>query len=116
MTEPAADPIPDYLAQAFAEAVEAFLLDWTPSNPHQPLVNVRSAMRPIIEVCNLVDQFQDRLPDQTLGLLRQGMHVQHARMIEILSEDPTYAFGARCLRELLQERVRAYQKMEQRRS
>ena len=97
MTEPAPDPIPDYLAQAFAEAVVAFWWYWTPSNPDQPLVDVRGELRSITDVCALVDKFRDRLPDEAFNRLWYTMRPTHLK--ETFYREPTYAVGALSLRD-----------------
>ena len=61
MAEPSAEPIPPDFAEAFAYAVLVYEI-WTPEEPGR-LIQIGPRSYSIVEVCRLVDQFTDRLPD-----------------------------------------------------
>jgi hypothetical protein len=103
------DPIPDNLVQAFGAAVEHFERDWSPDMPDQPLVRVGVKARSIREVCDLVADFDDRLPENVHADLWAQIHMGSEDLKAELSESQTYATAARCLRELVDRKVAAYQ-------
>src|ERR1700730_230425 len=62
MAEHSTEPIPPDFAEAFAYAVLVFEI-WTPEEPGR-LIEIGSRSYSIVEVCGLVDQFTDRLPER----------------------------------------------------
>src|SRR5215470_562962 len=65
-----ADPIPQYLRDAFREAVESFPEWWEYGGP-EPAVRCGRGMSPISAVFRLVDQFKDQLPSELLDFILQ---------------------------------------------
>ena len=98
--------IPADLAKAFATAVRAYK-KWLPEHEGHQII-VRDRFYRLVEICGLVDQFNDALPDNILKQLRSYMHdVSHGRLIVALDAQPTYKVGAFCLRKMMEGRIEA---------
>ena len=63
--------------------------------------------RTIREVCELVKDDDEVLPDPTVGDLMWAMHGD-LRLIEKLGQSRTFATGSRCLLDLLNDRVATF--------
>jgi hypothetical protein len=60
----------------------------------------------IIEVCGIVDQFTDRLPERVFLKLRSYVHDYPDDILWAdLAADPSYATAARCLRKMIERRT-----------
>jgi hypothetical protein len=111
MPEQSADPIPCDLAEAFDNAVGLYeIWKWGPSQPERKVIYNGQHLS-MSEVCGLVDQFTDRLPDQVFVNLRSCMHhYPHGQLIADLEADQSYATGARCLRRMIEMSVEGLRK------
>jgi hypothetical protein len=75
MVEREPKPILQEIASAFAWAVGAFSLSWSPGGP-EPTTVLYGQRFTIIEVSHLVDNFTHRLPESVLEIL----YLAHASM------------------------------------
>ncbi len=107
MAEPSAEPIPPDFAEAFAYAVLVYEI-WTPEEPGRS-IEIGSRSYSIVEVCGLVDQFTDRLPERVYLKLRSYMR-DHAdgKFKADLAADPSYATAVRCLRGMIERRTEGH--------
>ena len=106
MAEPA-EPITPDIAEAFAYAVLVYEI-WTPQEPGR-LIEIGSRSYSIVEVCGLVDQFTDRLPERVYLKLRSYMHdYPDGKFKADLAADPSYATAVRCLRGMIERRTEDY--------
>jgi hypothetical protein len=104
-TDQPADPIPKYLADAFAEAVLVYG-DWNPHDGARPIM-VDGKYYSIVDVCGLVDRYQDWLRADIFETLRLHMHdFPDGVLIAELAARPTYAVGANCLRKMIERRIK----------
>jgi hypothetical protein len=102
------DPIPREIATAFAWAVGAFSLSWSP-DVREPTTLLYGQHFTISEICHLVDSFTDPLPETILEILyvaRDSMGVDGSA----LKSNQTYQGGSRHLRQLMRARKEAYQR------
>jgi len=104
MAEPSAEPIPPDFAEAFAYAVLVYEI-WTPEEPGR-LIEIGSRSYSIVEVCGLVDQFTDRLPERVYLKLRSHLHDDpDGKLKADLAANPSYATAVRCLRGMIERRT-----------
>ena len=107
MAEQSAEPIPPDFAEAFAYAVLVYEI-WTPEEPGR-LIEIGSRSHSIVEVCGLVDQFTDRLPERVYLKLRSHLHdYPDAKLKADLAADPSYATAVRCLRGMIERRTEEF--------
>ena len=107
MAEPSAEPIPPDFAEAFAYAVLVYEI-WTPEEPAR-LIRIGPRTYSIVEVCGLVDQFTDRLPERVYLKLRSYMRdYPDGKLKADLAADPSYATAVRCLRSMIERRTEDY--------
>ncbi len=102
MAEPT--PIPPKLAEAFFEAVRAYVR-WAFVAPEPSITVDRDDLVPISMVCRRVDAFTDPLPDEVfnaLCFLATDNTQRHLK--EKLGADRTYATAAQCFLELIEAR------------
>jgi hypothetical protein len=99
MVEPT--PIPPKLADAFFDAVRAFIR-WAFADP-MPTVTVDQDEIPISSVCERVAIFVDPIPDEAFNALYFVASTQKP-LRQKLGEDRTYATGAQCLLKLIGDR------------
>jgi len=105
MVEPSAEPIPPDFAEAFAYAVLVYEI-WTPEEPGR-LIQIGSRSYSILEVCRFVDQFTDRLPERVYLKLRSYLRDDpDGKLKADLAADPSYATAVRCLRAMMQRRIK----------
>jgi hypothetical protein len=100
MVERQLQPIPPEIASAFAWAVGAFSLSWSPGEP-EPTTVLYGQHFTIVEVSHLVDNFTHPLPESVLEIL----YLSHASMgvdVSALRSNQTYQGGGRALRQLIQ--------------
>ena len=76
--------------------------------PDNDTFEVEGKYRTIREVCELVKDDDEILPDPTVGNLMRAMHGD-LRLIEKLGQSRTYATGSRCLLDLSNDRVATFQ-------
>jgi hypothetical protein len=93
--------IPPRLAEAFFDAVRAYIL-WAFAGP-QPTIAIGQDVASISSVCERVGIFADLLPDETFNVLYFVASTQKP-LREKLSADRTYASGAHCLLKLIEDR------------
>jgi hypothetical protein len=106
--------IPGYLREAFHEAVQRFKDEWSPTLPDRKEIDVDGTRRSIGEVCGLVDTFGDVLPDNIYRDLFDQMHTR-PDLKQQLGSVQSYANAASCMREMMRQRISAYQELEKRR-
>ena len=99
MNEPQSEPISRHLRDAFYGAVQLYP-NWTAFG-HGPLVSVDGRRYTIGEVCNLVIEVSDGLPDDLLGSLMFFLNAGDRDLLEGLAKDRSYASGARYLLKLM---------------
>lgn len=104
------DPISTDLAEAFRDAVEAFLV-WRQSNP-EPEVSINGRGYSMTAVCGLVDSFGDDLPEPVSEWLNYYMDISCNDLRAKLGADRTYRTGADCLRELINRRKEGWERSE----
>jgi hypothetical protein len=111
MADQSADAIPPDFAEAFAYAVLAYEI-WSPEEPGR-LIPIGPRYYSVIEVCEFVDQFTDRLPERVYLKLRSYMHDYPDGMLKAdLAVDPSYATAVRCLRKMMERRM-DYKRLEE---
>jgi hypothetical protein len=96
-----ADPIPADLAQAFDEAVSAFV-DWKGGD--EPTVNVHGKPTPISAIANLCETYKDTMPTKLYWRMVHHANTSPDRRPQAvaLSKDSTYGTGAWCLLQWIQ--------------
>jgi hypothetical protein len=99
MAEPV--PIPPKLADAFFDAVRAYIR-WAFAAP-MPTITVDHAEIPISTVCERVAIFTDSIPFEAFNALYFVAGTQKP-LREKLKVDRTYATGAQCLLKLIEDR------------
>lgn len=108
---PRSEQISRHLRDAFYGAVQLYP-NWTGLD-HGPLVNVDGRRYTIKEVCNLMMEFGDDLPDDLVGNLMYFLSAGDRDLLEGLARDKSYAGGARCLLELMCRRAADSQTLEE---
>jgi hypothetical protein len=97
----------DYL-NAFDAAVEYFASGhWIATLPDLKRITIDGKSHSIRQVCALVDGFGDRLPDEVYRVLRNQMYIGSEELQRKLEKGGSYAAAARCLLELIEQRIRA---------
>jgi hypothetical protein len=90
--------------EAFCAAVIKFLSpEWSPASPDNDTFEVDGKYQTIRQICELVKDDSEELPDRIVGEFMQAM--DDRRLRELLR---TYATGSQYLSELLEDRVRTY--------
>jgi hypothetical protein len=105
-------PIPNYLREAFAEAIELFS-DWSPATPERE-ISINGRPFTMSGVCGLVDGYADPIPDSVVVALVTHLQPQHTALKKQLAKNPSYTTGAKCLRRLISDRKVDYQRLEHR--
>jgi hypothetical protein len=94
-----ADPIPDDIAAAFADAVLAYDA-WLIGGGVTRKIDFHGKWFSIETVCDLAG-FEDKLPDMVFEKLRSFIHdVPDKELIVRIEASPSYASGAWCLKKL----------------
>jgi hypothetical protein len=97
----------DYL-NAFDAAVRYFASgDWNATLPDLRRITIDGKPHSIRQVCALVDGFGDRLPDEVYRVLRSQIHLGSEELQRKLEKGGAYTVAARCLLELIEQRIRA---------
>jgi hypothetical protein len=92
MAEDVPDPIPTDLSAAFHNAVWLYS-DWMPSLP-EPQVRLGSKTYDMSALCNLVDCFRDRLPDDVFDRLMIYMRdIRYTLLRQKLAADQSYVLA-----------------------
>jgi len=104
MAKRSPDPTPNYLREAFGEAVQLFS-DWSPAVCERE-VSINGRPFTMSGVCGLVDGYADPIPDGVVAELTT--HLQTTALKEQLVRDPSYTTGAKCLRRLISNRQADY--------
>jgi hypothetical protein len=107
--------IPDYLRHAFHEAVQRFKDEWSPALPDRKEIDVNGTRRSIGDVCGLVGTFGDVLPDNVYRDVFDQMHTR-SDLKQQLGSVQSYGNAASCMREMMRQRISAYQELEERRN
>jgi hypothetical protein len=103
----------DDFERAFCEAVQRYAAEeWTPAIPDQRMILVASKPQTIRHVCLPVLNNNNELPDVIVRRLFESMRIQHDRLRERLGRTASYAIGAECLIDLLDERERTYKERQ----
>jgi hypothetical protein len=94
------------LSAAFNEATFDYM-DWSPGHERRQYL-IEQKYLPIDELCKRVEKFAGTLPQHVLDQLRSYMMADSSKyeLLDRLRADPSYATGARCLREMI-ERAKA---------
>jgi len=93
--------------EAFRAAVIKFVSPkW--AFPDNDTFEVEGKFRTVREVCELVKDDDEALPDPTVGDLMWALHGD-LRLIEKLGQSRTFATGSRCLLDLLNDRAANFQ-------
>ncbi|HXW48044.1 MAG TPA: hypothetical protein VEK31_01230 [Xanthobacteraceae bacterium] len=100
------EPIPNYLREAFSEAVQLFS-NWNPALSERE-VSVNGRPFTMSGVCGLVDGYADPMSDAVVAELTTHLRTSHAALKKQLEKDPSYSTGARCLRRLISDRKADY--------
>jgi hypothetical protein len=107
-------PIPRNLADAFGEMILNYAAgDWTPSGEDYLRVSIDRVAYGYESACNLIDIFDDALPEDLLRLLSANIHYGDDDLKEDLATKGSYSSAARALRLLMQRRKEAYRKREE---
>ena len=102
---PDESPPADEYEKAFCEAVERYSEEWSPVLPDHPQVAAGGKWHPIRGICALVRGNPNKLSEQIIDQLFRTMHAQqHDELRLNLIKDQTYATGAKCLIDLVDER------------
>jgi hypothetical protein len=109
MVEASTEPITPEIAVAFAWAVEAFSLNWSPVLP-EPTTLLYGQHFTIGEISRLVDRFTDPLPAVVLNMLYRETDDIKGVDVSALRDDQTYRGGGRHLRHLIEARKEAHQR------
>jgi hypothetical protein len=102
MVERQPQPVPQEIASAFAWAVGAFSLSWSPGAP-EPTTVLYGQHFTITEISHLVDNITHPLPESLLEIF----YLAHASMgvdASALRRNQTYQGGGHALRQLMQAR------------
>ena len=102
MVERQLQPIAPEITSAFAWAVGAFSLSWSPSGP-EPTTVLYGQHFTITEISHLVDHFTHPLPESLLEIF----YLAHASIgvdASALRRNQTYQGGGDALRQLMQAR------------
>ena len=75
-------------------------------SPDLKRITIDGNSHSIRQVCALVDGFGDRLPDEVYRVLRNQMHLGSEELQGKLEKGGSYAAAARCLLELMEQRIR----------
>jgi hypothetical protein len=97
----------DYL-KAFDAAVEYFASgDWISALPDLKKISIDGKPHWISQECALVGDFDDRLPDEVYRVLRNQVQLGSGGLQQKVERAGSYAAAARCLLELIEQRIRA---------
>ena len=83
--------------------------EWSPAFPDMNTLNIDGEYQTIRQVCELVKDDAGELPDPTVGELMDAMHGDR-RLLELLDRSRTHATGSQCLLELLDNRIKTFQR------
>jgi len=109
MAKRSPDPIPNYLREAFSEAVQLFS-DWSPAVSERE-VSINGRPFTMRGVCGLVDGYADPIPDSVVAELTTHLQTSHTALKKQLEKDPSYSTGAKCLRRLISDRQADYRRL-----
>ena len=107
----APEPIPRELSEAFDRALSLYS-DWSPALA-EPRISVGRKLCTMSELCELVAEYNDRLPQEIFNMLYHQIPVGHERLKEKLGTDGSYSIGAYCLFKLIEDRKAGYQPQEE---
>jgi hypothetical protein len=92
--------------QAFDNAVWLYT-DWTPLLP-EPMVRLGDTSHSMSAICDLVDKFNERLPDDVFDRLMIYMRdIRYTLLRQKLVADYSYAAAGRCFLRLIEDRKRS---------
>jgi hypothetical protein len=81
--------------------------DWRPAMPDHPRLPVDDRALSYREICNLVSELNDELPDRIVGNLLAALG-RYPDLVEAFARTRSYAIGAHCFRTLLDRRIENY--------
>lgn len=88
--------------EAFRRAIEIYRDGgWNSTRPNSPTLQAGKDHRTIREICALVINSRAKLPQETIADLLQCLNLRYPGLARTLERDRTYASGARCLLELM---------------
>ncbi len=91
--------------EAFCIAVKIYRSgEWIPGLPNRNKIDINGDPLTLRDICALVAATKDRLPDSIVDDLREHMDDQYVHLRGELAQDRSYAIGAKCLIELMNER------------
>ena len=105
------------ISRSLADALEDIALryaarDWTPAGPDL-LVSIDLKPHSFGGACNLIEIFDDPLPEDLLNLLMANIHLGDEDLEDDLATRRPYSSGARTLRLLMQRKREAYRNFEE---
>jgi hypothetical protein len=110
----ASNPLPVGLKYALLDAVITLHLDWDRTNPEPPLIALNGKARSIREICDLVlshdasEQAPDELKEELVGQMQKP---QYGALRA--SFDGSYASAARCLLQLMDDRIKDREQLDE---
>jgi len=93
------DSIPVHLARGFRDAVDFHQSSWSPA-VHGREVSINRKSYKINQVCDVVSEYTDNLPDDLLVRFLDAMDLRYVKLKDELAKHPTYQVAAICLRRL----------------
>ena len=94
----APNPIPQDLAEGFRDALSFYRTSWSPAD-HGPEVSIGGRPYTILAVCELVSEFDDRLPQEILYWFIGRMDARYADLKDYLAR--TYSKITGCCRSAI---------------
>ena len=102
-------PITRNLVDAFGTMVLSYAAgDWTPSGPDYLRVSIDRDAYSYESACNLIEMFDDPLPEDLLVQLLANIHYGDEDLKEDLATKRSYSSAARTMRLLMQRRRDVY--------
>jgi hypothetical protein len=99
------DPIPEDVREAFARAAMA-LFDWSSTGGDEPTIVVHGSPTLISIVATLAESYKEMMPTDLYWRLVHHANCSPRRRLQAskLSHDSSYATGAKCLLEWVQDK------------
>ena len=96
---------PCQIRAAFHNAVYLYT-DWFPSLP-EPMVRIAGTRHSMTAMCGLVDEFNERLPDDVFDRLMIYMRdIRYTLLRQKMVAEHSYAVAGRCFLRLIEDRKR----------
>jgi hypothetical protein len=95
--------------EAFCIAVKFYRSgEWSPALPARTTINVYGRNLTLRQVCSLVEDVAQPLPDSIVSDLFTSLRRRHPRLEKRVTVDRTYSSGAGCLIHLLNEAEKTF--------